>query len=333
MKTIIVAVVMVLTVVLFGCSQSNNNPDNLIDDQDALSGQAVAKKQPVSPCMGKKEGFVLRECQNGQKILCEKGKVKSVSCTTAPATTTNTQNQPAGSAASPSNQPNGPNSISISSCGTPAGGWQRDTTYTLSRDVIAQDNQACFEITALDRVTIDCAHHQILGLGSQDGIFLRGAVINDQLRQIIQPTIRNCVIANFGNGISVERAQNVVLESNTLTNNNQGLKLERVAGGSLTNNQLNLNRVRGIYITNSGSITLSSNQVSENQVGLVLLSSTNNLIENNRICANSVRDLQIDLGSAPNSGSGNIFSTIQNEAAMYGITGQWPLQTDYISNC
>jgi parallel beta-helix repeat protein len=131
-------------------------------------------------------------------------------------------------------------------------------------------------------VTLDCQGHKILGpndnLKNAFGIRI-GARLAPTLAR--DATVRNCEIAYFWWGIYVQKAENILLENNTLRDN--GWKDPKKNGTGY-----------GLDVANSRDVTVRNNMIVNNgNEGFHLSHSTNTIIEDNLFADNGFEQLYL----------------------------------------
>jgi parallel beta-helix repeat protein len=98
--------------------------------------------------------------------------------------------------------------------------------------------------------------------------------------------IQNCSITDGGsnfNGIFLSNVQNVVINENTITSNEDGIYLNTSNNNTVANNTVNSNSGTGIYLYTSSNDTVVNNTVDSNSAtGIYLYTSSNeNILLNN----------------------------------------------------
>ena len=165
-----------------------------------------------------------------------------------------------------------------------------DCGSTITTDVTLDANMSCSGtgITiGADNIVLDCAGHSITGIGPDiagyRGIHLPGRT---------GVTVTNCVVTNFGAGITIESG----------------------SYNTLTGNTANSNIWPGIEIISSSSYnTLTSNiAINNGQSGLSIFDSTHNTLENNIADSNKGNNIQLSTGS---------YNTLNGNVVKNGLSG------------
>ncbi len=204
------------------------------------------------------------------------------------------------------------------------GTWD-DGTSTCT---LTTDPTETIEIDNSD-ITLDCAGHTILGTGTGNGIYVLNTNPN-----IVNTSIKNCMMTNFSYGVHLEDSHNNSLTNNTLYNNTYGIYIYG-NNNTVTNNTAYNNTQYGIYlggynntVTNNtaynnseginleyGNSTISNNTLYSNNYGIRISGggTYNNIFDSNNIYNNKYG---IDLS---NSNNNNITNNTVYNSTSYGI--------------
>jgi len=184
-----------------------------------------------------------------------------------------------------------PSRTALSSCGAPAGGWQANTEYTLSEDVILDVSgtvRACFDFGSVNGVTLDCQGKTIKSSlkGAGYGIKIGGS----------QAKVINCRFENLVRGIEVSGAvaTNFQIEENEFAGNSEGIGILGARTG-LINNNLFLQNGNGIFIRESQVLAVSLNMFFGS--GFSVVDSSGITFEGNEIEGDADNDGTPDPGS------------------------------------
>ena len=154
------------------------------------------------------------------------------------------------------------------------GTWDAITsTCTLSQDLTKT-----IEITT-NGITLDCLGYSITGTGNGYGIYLNSKN---------GVTIKNCNIAHFAHGISLQSSYGNTFINNTVSDNRgAGIYLYYSDGNVFISNTSLSNGNQGIILNSSNDNAFTGNNVlNGNLFGLYLSASSDNTLTNNTIAGN-----------------------------------------------
>ncbi len=159
-----------------------------------------------------------------------------------------------------------------------------------------------------DNIVLDCAGHSITGTGPDismyRGIYLFGRT---------GVTVKNCVVTNFGAGITIESGSYNTLTGNTASSNVwPGIELQSSSHNTLTSNTAINNGQFGFGIFESTYNTLTNNTVDSNKRNDIQLSTSSYNILTGNVVKNSLNGgISLGVSSEHNLITGN---TINNNA-------------------
>ncbi len=131
--------------------------------------------------------------------------------------------------------------------------------------------------------------------------------------------ITNLEIENTDIGIEVAFSENIIIDSNNLSNNKHGIWLYLSTNNNINNNIVSLNKWHGIVLDDSSKNYLTDNIVTSNQRdGINLYHSLNNYITGNIISSNNESGISLRPGSKHN----NIIENNITYNKYYGINIQ-----------
>ena len=190
-----------------------------------------------------------------------------------------------------------------------------NVTYTFT------DNINDSIVVEKDNIVVDGAGYTVQGSGSGYGF---------NLTSIINVTIQNANIKNFGWGIYLGSSSNSSISGNNITannydgiriyssssyntisgnsitaNNGEGILLGSSSNNTVSGNSITANNYDGIYLDSSSNNTVSGNNITNNDYGIELGSSSNNTVSGNSITANNYDGIRIYSSSSYNTISGN----------------------------
>ncbi|MHC1728713.1 MAG: NosD domain-containing protein [Syntrophobacteraceae bacterium] len=141
------------------------------------------------------------------------------------------------------------------------------------------------------------------------GIYLINASTGNTIRN-------NTVTDNQFDGIILNESGNNTISGNTLARNTvEGLTLLQSHGNTIQSNNIRHHSEEAVVLYESNSNTLSGNFVTDNQYdGILLSASLSNHLNGNTFCSNGdgTTYFDIDNGSATNTGSNNMCSSVNN---------------------
>lgn len=150
-------------------------------------------------------------------------------------------------------------------------------------------------IIGADNITLDGQGYSIIGDNSAIGIKLNG-------RKGV--TIKNCIIRNFREGISLSRCENNAMTDNTIKNNvTIGIYVYRSKANSINNNVIQSNNINahapgaGIFVYLSTNNVLLNNTVSYNYQGFHGFWSRASQLENNTFAFNDLAAIRLKTSS------------------------------------
>jgi len=147
--------------------------------------------------------------------------------------------------------------------------------YVTSDTTLSEDHYGNIFITA-DNVTLDCAGHTVIGEGV-------GTSVSEGVHVLANgDTVTNCVVRGFLTGV-FSAAQGTRVVADTLSQNNEGLRLQGATGASVLGNTANANAWWGILACcNANGNTISGNTAELNRgVGMTLNGASSNRFTNN----------------------------------------------------
>jgi parallel beta-helix repeat protein len=146
-------------------------------------------------------------------------------------------------------------------------------TYVIIQDINATGD--CFTVSA-DIVTLDCNGFSITGDGS--GTFFN----SDRYNNI---TVKNCIITNFSNGISISNsALNIVADNTIDTMSNYGISFGLNTNRSTITNNVLEDAPNGIYVQSCGGDYIINNTVyTSSNIGIYLDGANNNVLDDNTV--------------------------------------------------
>jgi nitrous oxidase accessory protein NosD len=110
-------------------------------------------------------------------------------------------------------------------------------SVTLTEDLVGCSK---FGLKLAESVTLDCAGHEIVGRGSDDGLRLIGT------RNV---RIRNCTIRNFKNGMRLGNTNSVLVTNNQFDGNRVGIRMDTATTDiSIEGNTIRRSRDQGILV-------------------------------------------------------------------------------------
>jgi parallel beta-helix repeat protein len=179
--------------------------------------------------------------------------------------------------------------------------------YVTSDTTLTEDHFGSVFITA-DDVTLDCAGHAVIGGGVGTSVSVGIDVLANGV------TVTNCVVRGFLTGVFTA-AQGTHVVADTLSENNEGLRLQGATGASILGNTADANAWWGILACcNANGNTISGNSTKLNRiVGMGLNGASWNVFTNN-VAAHNERGFGVGFSSDHNTISHNV-------AANNSVTG------------
>jgi parallel beta-helix repeat protein len=158
----------------------------------------------------------------------------------------------------------------IDSCGI----LDTNGTYILNKSLV--NNGTCFTIKSNNTV-LDCNNSAITGNKTGNGIEILGRNVS----------VRNCILANFADGIYIINSSNNTLEKNVVTNSINGLHIVSSPGTLIKSNLFSGSNFSGIYMQgSSNTIILENRLVNNKDSGVYAWKSDRNKVERNNISKN-----------------------------------------------
>ena len=166
------------------------------------------------------------------------------------------------------------------------------SVVTLTADITNHCGTCITDPAKFTNKIFDCQGHIIDGAGYDYGIFLSGKSGN---------TIKNCVITDFDEGISLEwGAKNNTIMNSTISSNDYGIYIIAFSNGNtIVDNNILDNNQAGVVISDceSGGYcpggntnnTLQGNLIVNNSIGIYSNGSTS-IINSNVVCGNTNQD-------------------------------------------
>lgn len=166
------------------------------------------------------------------------------------------------------------------------------SVVTLTADITNHSGTCITDPAKFTNKIFDCQGHIIDGAGYDYGIFLSGKSGN---------TIKNCVITDFDEGISLEwGANNNTIMNSTISSNDYGIYIIAFSNGNtIVDNNILDNTQAGVVISNceSGGYcpggntnnTLQGNLIVNNSIGIYSNGSTS-ILNSNVVCENTNQD-------------------------------------------
>jgi parallel beta-helix repeat protein len=149
-----------------------------------------------------------------------------------------------------------------------------------------------------DDVVLDCNGATIIGSGSGYGIWNDG---HDNV------TIKNCVLRNYYNGITlINWANDNVVSNNEIYENQDGIHLLWISKNSISDNKIHGNSGYGIWLRSTSESYIWDNICEDNEDGIRLTGSTDNWLYYNVISDNAEYGLYFTSDSTGNSVYSNI---------------------------
>jgi parallel beta-helix repeat protein len=148
-------------------------------------------------------------------------------------------------------------------------------------------------------------------------------------------TIRNCIITDSFDGISIIGSTNITISNNTIENVYDGLYLYDVVNITITNNTI-IDSMEGIYLAAAGGSTIFGNTIIDSMEGIYLADADGNIVldndilrsnwcgiclafsDDNTISGNSVTDAK-DFGIYLRESDGNTISDNAMHSVVLGI--------------
>lgn len=191
--------------------------------------------------------------------------------------------------------------------------------------VLTNDVTNCLEyglVINSDNLTLDCAGHEI----TEYEIF-GGATTGVSIEARKGVKIINCSIIGFSDGIFIRESEDVLVSSNNLEHNEQGIYLSAAQGVKIEKNTIVGNSGTGIEIRNGEKSDIYKNNISGNsRDGIGTSSMSNSRIYENQIAFNR---RGMDLGNLDNVG---IFRNIISDSETNGINFRNIINLSFYNN-
>ncbi|MEM4263983.1 MAG: right-handed parallel beta-helix repeat-containing protein [Candidatus Woesearchaeota archaeon] len=111
-------------------------------------------------------------------------------------------------------------------------------------------------IVGRDNIVIDC-NHAVLKGNNFEGI---GIIIKNKNNVVI----KNCKIANYAVGISIQDSKNITFYGNTLMRNNMGIRLYQVSDSTFCENRdISLDRIMRMIESQNNTISFTNKKIEE----------------------------------------------------------------------
>jgi parallel beta-helix repeat protein len=176
-------------------------------------------------------------------------------------------------------------------------------------------------VIGADDVILDCNGHTING--NNPTALTRGVLLEGQNTNHLENiTVQNCLISDFGIGVRLIYADNILITQNTMEGNGYGISTYSSSSNTFTYNDISngiFTYSRGIFFTTQSYNNIVENNDIYNNPGqglLVIGGSTITNFYNNSVCNNNIRDVEVETSSSA-SGSSNTCDSTAN----YNDTG------------
>jgi parallel beta-helix repeat protein len=122
-------------------------------------------------------------------------------------------------------------------------------------------------------------------------------------------TITGCTFINFKRGIFISGAEGNQIVTNVLQENEYGITLTSSSGTGIVDNELQGNRMAGIYIEDASDNDITGNWLDDaNNAGIFLHTTHDNRLYDNTVCGSVNADIYVY--ESNNDGGNNTCETI-----------------------